>query len=180
MKRIGVFCSASGSLAPLYYEQVRQLGEWLGEHDKTVIFGGADMGLMATLAAAVKSQGGRTVGVVPQLLVEHGRVCKLLDETIYTRDLSDRKDILVRESDVLLALPGGIGTLDELFHVMAAHTIGYHHKRVIFYNIDGFWNSLLAVLEEMAGKGFVRTPREELFAVADTLEEIICLLDEER
>lgn len=82
--------------------------------------------------------GGKVIGVVPAKLEENGKVSTLLDEEIHTRNLSDRKDIITEKSEVLVALPGGVGTLDEIFHVIAAASIGYHRKKVIFYNEYGF------------------------------------------
>lgn len=100
---------------------------------------------------------GHVIGVVPSKLEENGKVSTYPDEIIATHDLSDRKDIILQQSDVLVALPGGIGTLDEVFHVMAAASIGYHQKKVIFYNADGFYNPLLAVLSELQARGFTVT-----------------------
>ena len=93
-------------------------------------------------------------------------------EIIATHDLSDRKDIILQQSDVLVALPGGIGTLDEVFHVMAAASIGYHQKKVIFYNADGFCNPLLAVLSELQTRGFTRHPLSSYYEVANTFNEL--------
>jgi uncharacterized protein (TIGR00730 family) len=92
-------------------------------------------------------------------------------------NLSDRKDIMLQESDVMVALPGGIGTLDEVFHVMAACSIGYHQKKVIFYNVEGFWNDLLAFLNRLEETHFVHRPLKNYFEVANTLEELTRLLE---
>lgn len=130
------------------------------------------MGLMECVARATKEHGGKVIGVVPTKLEERGRVSELLDVTLHTANLSERKDVIVRESDILVALPGGVGTLDEVFHVMAAATIGYHSKRVIFYNIDGFWDKLLAMLLQMQEEGFIRKPFAQQFSVVSTWEEL--------
>lgn len=176
MEKIGIFCSACEQIAPRYVECTRRLGAWMGRHGKTLVYGGADMGLMECVARAVKEQGGGIIGVVPSKLEERGRVSALPDRLLHTATLSERKDLIVRESDVLVALPGGVGTLDEVFHVVAAATIGYHHKRVILYNIDGFWDSLLAVLDGMQAGGFIRKPIGEFLLVASTPEEIEAML----
>lgn len=177
MERIGVFCSACEQIAPRYFEAAEKLGAWIGCTGKTLVYGGADMGLMECVARAVKENGGTVMGVVPTKLEERGRVSGLLDVTFRTDNLSDRKDVIVRESDILVALPGGIGTLDEVFHVMAAATIGYHAKRVVFYNVGGFWDGLLEVLDRMKESGFVRKPFEDFFAVASSWEELQGLLE---
>lgn len=176
MEKIGIFCSASNSIDKLFFDRTTELGEWMGKEGKTLVYGGANLGLMDCIAKAVKSTGGTVIGIVPSKLEENGKVSSILDKTIKTKNLSDRKDILVEESDVLVALPGGIGTLDEVFHVMAASSIGYHSKKVIFYNIGGFYDDLLAILDAMSEKHFSRHPLNHYFDVANNLEELTNLL----
>lgn len=155
-KNVAVFCAASEEIDKKYRDEACEVGAMIGAVGATLIYGGARAGLMEATAAAVKEAGGRVVGVVPQVLVERNRVSALLDETVLVRDLSERKDIMVQRSDVLVALPGGVGTLDEIFHTMAAATIGFHSKRVVLYNASGFWDGLLSLLREMANEAFVR------------------------
>ena len=176
MNKIGIFCSACEQISPRYFECTRELGAWMAAEGKTLVYGGADMGLMECIAHTVKEHGGKVIGVVPTKLEEKGRVSDLLDVTFHTVNLSDRKDVILRESDILVALPGGVGTLDEVFHVVAAATIGYHTKRVVLYNIDGFWDSMLAMLQQMETKGFIRRPLNQFLNVATTLDELKDLL----
>ncbi len=178
MEKIGIFCAASNTIDELYFERARELGRWMGENGKTLIYGGSNQGLMECLAKEVKAHGGRVFGVVPTKLEERGRVSELLDVTFRTHNLSDRKDILVEESEVLVALPGGIGTLDEVFHTMAAHSIGYHAKRVIFYNVNGFYDALLAFLRGLDASHFSHRPVENYMQVASTLDELTTLLNQ--
>ena len=138
MNKIAVFYSASDAIEPVFMEKARELGAWLGQHRKWLVYGGSNTGLMEALARSATENGAMIMGVVPTKLEEHGRVSDLLDVTFHSVNLSDRKDIMLQESDVMVALPGGIGTLDEVFHVMAACSIGYHQKKVIFYNVGGF------------------------------------------
>lgn len=172
MKKIGIFCSACEEISPRYFECTRELGAWMGQQGMALVYGGADMGLMECMARAVKEHGGTVIGVVPTKLEERGRVSDLPDVTFRTDNLSDRKDTIVRESDLLVALPGGVGTLDEIFHTVAAATIGYHEKRIVLYNIDGFWDNLLVVLEGMQRQGFIRKPLSRFMTVAGTPEEM--------
>ena len=172
MEKIGIFCSASGNIDKMYFDMAGRIGKWMGETGKTLVHGGASLGLMECVAQAVKTNGGHIIGVVPAKLEENGKVSALPDRIINTRNLSDRKDMIVEESDVLVALPGGVGTLDEIFHVMAAASIGYHHKKVIFYNEDGFYDTLLKALKEIEEKGFARQPFSTYYDVANTLEEL--------
>lgn len=172
MKKIGIFCSASENIDKMYFESTRQIGKWMGESNKTLIYGGANLGLMECIAGAVKEYGGTVIGVVPSKLEENGKVSKYLDQMIHTQNLSDRKDIITEESDILVALPGGVGTLDEVFHVIAAASIGYHQKKVIFYNEYGFYNELLKTLSTLEEKGFARQPFSSYYEVAETLDEL--------
>ena len=172
MEKIGIFCSAAANIDKMYFESARQIGEWMGKTGKTLIYGGADLGLMECVARAVKENGGKVIGVVPTKLEEKGRVCTFLDEVIHTHNLSERKDIMTEKSDILVALPGGVGTLDEIFHVIAAASIGYHRKKVIFYNEYGFYDELLKALHTLEDKGFARQPFSTYYEVANTLNEL--------
>ena len=100
MEKIGIFCSAAANIDKMYFESARQIGEWMGKTGKTLIYGGADLGLMECVARAVKENGGKVIGVVPTKLEEKGRVCTFLDEVIHTHNLSDRKDIMTEKSDI--------------------------------------------------------------------------------
>ena len=180
MDRIGLFCSAADDIAPVFFEKARELGVWLGEHKKTLIYGGANLGLMECVAQSAKEHGATIMGVVPTKLEERGAVSDLLDITFRTDNLSDRKDVILRESDVLVALPGGVGTLDEVFHVMASASIGYHAKKVIFYNVDGFWNPMFKFLGQLNDRRFAHRPLENYYRVANNFEELVELLNSER
>lgn len=177
MKSVAVFCAASENIAPGYFEAAASVGRMLGRIGATLVYGGARFGLMEAVAKGAKEAGARVVGVVPEILEQRGRVSALIDEKIPCRNLSDRKDIMLAKSDVLVALPGGVGTLDEIFHVAAAATIGYHSKRVILYNVNGFWNGLLAALEELSEAGFVRAGLENIIVVANSIEELESLIE---
>ena len=172
MERIGIFCSAADDIEVVYFEKAQELGAWLGQNKKTLVYGGANLGLMECVAQAAKEHGAFIMGVVPTLLEERGAVSDLLDVTFRVDNLSERKDVMLRESDVLVALPGGVGTLDEVFHVMASASIGYHAKKVIFYNVNGFWDDLLALLQRMRERRFARKPWENFCLVANNLEEL--------
>lgn len=176
MEKIGIFCSASENIDKMYFDAARQIGEWMGKEGKTLVYGGAALGLMECVARATKENGGQVIGVVPSKLEEKGKVSALPDRIIHTNNLSERKDVIVCESDILLALPGGIGTLDEVFHVMAAASIGYHRKRVVFYNINGFYDKLLAALKNIETEGFARQPLSNYYDVANTYEELLTIL----
>ena len=172
MKKIAVFCAASEQIDAKYVAVAREVGALLGSMGCALVYGGARAGLMEATASAAKEAGAHIVGVVPVVLEERNRVSGLIDEKIRTRHLSDRKDIMLLQSDVVVTLPGGIGSLDEIFTVAASHTIGYHHKMVILYNMKGFWNSLIAMLDDLQQKGMIRGDWHDYIEVANNLEEL--------
>ena len=155
MDKIAIFCSASENIEPVFFEKARELGVWMGQNKKTLVYGGANIGLMECIAKAAKDNGSMIMGVIPTKLEERGRA---------------------NESDVVIALPGGVGTLDEVFHVMAAATLDYHRKKVIFYNINGFWNGIIDFLAGLERQHFAHHPLNSYFAVANDLRELTELL----
>jgi len=176
MEKIGVYCASSDTMAPIYYECAKQLGRWLGENKKTLVYGGHNCGLMEAVAQATKAAGGKVFGVVPKKLVEMGTVSDAIDITFYCNDLSDRKEWLVQESDVLVAMPGSVGTLDEAFSTMAANSFGMHNKRVIFWNIDGYFDKLFEFFDDLSRRGAVYKDWSEVMGRANTLEELTAQL----
>ena len=134
------------------------------------------MGLMECIAQSVHEAGGSTIGVVPQVIEKGGKVSDFVDVNIACDNLSDRKDLMLLQSDVLIALPGGIGTLDEIFSVAAAHTIGYHNKRVIIYNMKGFWDSTIRMLDDLQSQGLIRGSWRNYIQIANSMEQIQILI----
>jgi uncharacterized protein (TIGR00730 family) len=172
IKKIGVFCSASDNIDAIYFEKARQLGEWMGKENKVLVYGGTTLGLMEQIARAVKENGGNVIGIVPAKMKENKLESALSDRTIHVSNLSERKDLMLQKSDIMIALPGGIGTLDEVFHVMAAATIGDHTKKIIFYNINGFYNPLRKLLKDMKTNHFITGELSCYCDTADSLEEL--------
>lgn len=172
MKRIGVFCASSEKMEHMYYDAAYQLGNWIGETGRTLVYGGANCGMMECVAKGTKECGGTVYGVVPKRLVTDNRVSDYIDITFYCNDLSDRKQYLIDESDVLIVLPGSVGTLDEAFCALAANTFGMHQKRVVFWNINGFYDLLFQFFDSLSSQGVVNKPWSELLYKVNTLEEI--------
>jgi len=170
--KIAVFCSANNNISREYFERTTELARWCREEGHTIVFGGCNMGLMGCLA----EEKGSLVGVVPRIIEQGGRVSENLTVHIPCDNLSDRKDLMLLHSDVVVALPGGIGTLDEIFTVAAGHTIGYHHKPIILYNINGFWDSLVALLDDLQQRGMIRGHWTDFIRTANTLEELKAML----
>jgi|SRR5574344_157285 uncharacterized protein (TIGR00730 family) len=176
MKKICVFCSANNQIDADYFRMTEELGRWAADNGHSIVYGGTNLGLMECVGKAAKQAGGQTIGVVPSILEKTGRASDYLDVEIPCDNLSDRKDLMIAQSDAFIALPGGIGTLDEIFTVAAAGTIGYHHKTVILYNMKGFWDSLIALLDDLQQRGMIRGDWHSLIQVANNLDEIADLL----
>lgn len=170
---IAVYCSANKNIDPDFFTMTEELGRWMGENGHTVVFGGCNMGLMECIAKAAHEAGGRTIGVVPTIIEKGGRMSEYVDIHIPCDNLDDRKALMVAQSDINIALPGGVGTLDEIFTVCAAASIGYHQKKVILYNMKGFWNSLLQMLDDLEQKGVIRDGFRSQLLVANSLEEVV-------
>ena len=168
---ICVFCSAN-DIAPEYFEAARELGRWIGREGHSLVYGGANLGLMEAVAQSAHDAGATVIGVVPTILEKTGRASDCIDVRLLCDNLNDRKALMIDKSDLIIALPGGVGTLDEIFTVAAAASIGYHHKKVVLYNVGGFWNSLIAMLDDLKKKGVLRPGFEQTMPVANTLEEI--------
>ena len=170
--KICIFCSANDNISAEYFRRTEELGEWGANEGHTIVFGGCDMGLMECVAKATKSSGGMTIGIVPSKVEERGHLSDNVDVHIPCDNLNDRKALMMAQSDVFIALPGGIGTLDEIFTVAASATIGYHSKTLILYDINGFWDSLIGMLDDLDSKGMVRGEWKRVIKVANTLDDI--------
>lgn len=175
--KIAIFCSANDNIDPDFFTMTVELGKWIAENGHSLVFGGCNIGLMECIAKAVNEAGGQTIGVIPNIVEKHGRTSDYVNVTILCDNLSDRKDLIIGRSDVIIALPGGIGTLDEIFTVAAACSIGYHKKRVILYNMKGYWNSLIAMLNDMQSKNAIRGDYHQQIEVADSLDELVKFIE---
>ena len=174
--KICIFCSANQQIDPDFFTITEELGRWAADKGHTIVYGGVNCGLMECVAKATKEAGGHTIGVVPVIVEKNGRTSDYVDVEIPVDNLSDRKQLMMDQSDVFIALPGGLGTLDEIFTVVASATIGYHQKTVILYNMKGFWNSLIALLDDLQAKEMVRGDWRQYIKTADSIEEISRLL----
>ncbi|MCR5313967.1 MAG: TIGR00730 family Rossman fold protein [Bacteroidaceae bacterium] len=173
MNKIGIFCASSNNMDAIYYEEARKLGEWIGKNNKTLVYGGANCGLMEAVAKAVHENGGTVYGIVPQILAQNNRVSEYIDINFRCEDLNDRKQFLESESEVIVVMPGSIGTLDEMFTVMAANTIGINDKKLILWNINNFWDGLLTFFHDLEEKKVVNKPFCQLMKVVNSFEELI-------
>lgn len=176
--KICVFCSANSQIDPDFFAATEELGRWCAAHGHSIVFGGCDMGLMEAIGRSAHKAGAQVIGVVPRLIEERGRESQCMDVNIPCSDLTDRKSLMMDMSDVFIALPGGLGTLDEIFTVVASSTIGYHRKKTILYNMKGFWSSTIAMLDDLEARGFVRGTWHQHITVVENLDELAAALTE--
>jgi uncharacterized protein (TIGR00730 family) len=170
--KLCIFCSANNNIDPEFFSMAEELGRWAAEKSHSIVFGGHDAGLMHAVSKAAKEAGGQVIGVVPRKIEEMGRLSPYLDVHIPTENLTDRKDLMMLQGDAFIILPGGIGTLDELFTVAAAATLQYHHKPLILWNMKGFWDSLINCMDDLQQKGVIRGQWKDYIFVASNLTEI--------
>ena len=173
MLKIGIFCSSSNCIAPVYYEQTAYLGKWIGKHKHSIVYGGTTQGLMECMAQNVKESGGQTIGVLPQVMYENGFGSSTVDELIITKDLTERKNKMMEIADVFVALPGGFGTLDEIFHVVASGQVGYHDKRLLLFNQNDFYKPLIQQIEQMVVGQFTSAGHQKKIIAVNTADECI-------
>lgn len=170
--KICVFCSANQQIDPEFFTMTEELGAWAAKKGHSIVYGGVNQGLMECLGKATKEAGGRTIGMIPMIVEKSGRMSDYVDIEIPCDNLTDRKQLMMDQSDAFIALPGGIGTMDEVFTVAASATIGYHDKPLILYNMKGFWNPLIAFLDDLKAKGMIRGDWRDIIKTADSIEEI--------
>ena len=175
--KICVFCSANQQIDPEFFTMTEELGAWAAKNGHSIVYGGVNQGLMECLGKAVKVHQGQTIGVVPRIIEKNGRTSDYVDVTIHCDNLSDRKDLMLSHSDMAIVLPGGIGTLDEMFSMAASHTIGYHHKPVVVLNAKGFWDTLVAMLDDLQARGVVRGDYHNYIQIAKNTEELMKIID---
>lgn len=172
MDRIGVFLSSKTNIPESYKTATHDVGRWIGQTGRTLVYGGAAKGMMEELAQSVKRSGGKVIGVIPQILIDRGLESSNIDISFYCNDLGDRKNAMMRESEMFVALPGGVGTLDEVMTVLATGTIGLGHKTVVLYNVDGCWDGLISLLNETIGNGLTDKAVMDNIKIVNTTQEL--------
>lgn len=169
MPAVGVFCASSRTVEQRWLELARQVGTEFGRRGYTLVSGGGCVGMMGAVTAAARAAGAHTIGVIPQLLIDLEVADHDSDELVVTADMAGRKTVIMDRSDAFLVLPGGIGTLDELFEVWTTGTLGLHDKPVVLLDTDGFYEGLRAWLRTLVPAQFVRAQALDLLTVVDSV-----------
>lgn len=175
-RRICVFCGSSSGNDPVFVEAARDLGRSLAERGLELVYGGGRVGLMGQLADAALAAGGRVHGVIPQRLCDLEVAHPGLSELFVVDTMHARKAMMARLSDAFIALPGGFGTLEELFEVVTWAQIGYHQKPVGILDVAGYYAPLLKFIDHAQATGFVRDVYRPILQHADNLDDLLAQL----
>jgi uncharacterized protein (TIGR00730 family) len=170
---ICVYCGSGTGRNPVYAEAARTLGRELGKNGIGLVYGGGSLGLMGEVARATLESGGRVTGIIPGFLTEKEKMLRDVDDLILTEDMHERKRLMFERSDAFVALPGGVGTLEELVEQLTWVQLGRHAKPVVVANIAGFWNPFLSLLTHMKGETFIRPGLDLSFTVVDDAMKIV-------
>jgi uncharacterized protein (TIGR00730 family) len=177
MRAICVFCGSSHGSRQSYTDAARDTGRRIAEQGYTLVYGGARVGLMGTVADAALDAGGRVIGVLPRALEDKEIGHEGLSELHLVDSMHERKAMMADFSDAFLALPGGVGTLEEIFEVWTWGQLGYHHKPCGFLNIDGYYDHLIAFLDHQVEEGFTRDVMRAMAQIAGTPGDLIGLFE---
>jgi uncharacterized protein (TIGR00730 family) len=173
LRRICVFCGSSADVPPVHLKAARAVGAALASRGIGIVYGGASVGMMGALADAALSAGGEVFGVIPEKLVNREIAHGSLTQLIVVSGMHPRKAKMAELADAFIALPGGWGTLEELFEVITWAQLGYHHKPAGILNVAGYYDPLLAFVDGAMEVGFIRPAHRPLLSAAETLEELL-------
>ena len=169
---IVVYCSSRDNLDEKYQQLAAALGQWIGQNGHTLLYGGSNAGLMHVTAAAVHEAGGRIIGVIPEIF--RHRIDPLCDEVVYTDNLGDRKQHMIKHGDVFVVLPGGIGTLDEWISTLAVMTIGDDDRRpVIVADLDNMYAHTIQQINTIEHTPFARDKRLSITTITHTTTQLL-------
>jgi uncharacterized protein (TIGR00730 family) len=173
IRAVCVYCGSSAGADPAFATAARALGKILAENGVRLVYGGGSVGMMGTLADAVLAHGGNVTGIIPEFLVDKEHMLAGAQEIIVTRDMHERKRVMFEKADAFVALPGGIGTLEELVEQLTWAQLGHHRKPILLVNIAGFWEPLLELIDHMNAFGFLHAFRRLNYLITENVEEIL-------
>lgn len=168
-----VYCGSGAGTNPLFIESARALGKTFAENGIRLVYGGGSVGMMGAVATSVLDHGGKVTGIIPGFLTVKENALKRVQEMIVTPDMHERKRLMFEHADAFVALPGGIGTLEELVEQLTWQQLGRHTKPVLLANIDGFWEPLLALIAHMRDSQFIRANLSVEILKAERVEDIL-------
>jgi hypothetical protein len=177
IKTVCVYCGSGPGSDPTFAQAAAELGTAMASEGIGLVYGGGNIGLMGTIARSVLSQGGRVTGIIPDFLKSRERMLENVQETIVVPDMHVRKQLMFERADAFIALPGGIGTLEELVEQMTWAQLGRHDKPILLLSIREFWKPLLVLLAHMREYGFIRPGLELNYLVAERVEEVLPMLN---
>jgi uncharacterized protein (TIGR00730 family) len=181
MRLIGsvcVYCGSSAGHNPSFDAAARAFGRSLAENGVRLVYGGGGLGLMGALAQSVLDHGGQVTGIIPSFLTEREHALAEVQEHIVTRNMHERKQMMFDHADGFVALPGGVGTLEELVEQLTWVQLGRHAKPVVIANFEGYWDPLLGMLAHMRREGFIKKMAPVTYGIAETVEEILPMMEE--
>jgi len=173
MKRITIFCASSFGTDKIYEEQAALVGKTLAEQNIEVVYGGANVGLMGAVADAALNAGGKVIGVLPDFLRSKEIAHLGLTELILVESMHERKTKMNDLCDGVITLPGGFGTLEELFEMLTWAQLGLHKKPIAILNTNGFYNSLIDLLENMTEKGLLKEVNQKMLLVSEDIDDLL-------
>src|SRR5580698_2613757 len=176
VRNVTVFCASANGVNPVYRIAAEELGRALAAHNIGLIYGGANVGLMQAVAEAALAANGKVIGVIPEVLVDLEVAHRGISELHVTSTMHTRKALIGEKADAFIALPGGFGTFEELFEVLAWHTLKIHAKPILLLNINGFYDRLLNFLDHCVTEGMLKPESRKLLCVANTVEDALLQL----
>ena len=173
LKAICIYCGSGNGADPAFEEAAVELGRLLAREGIRLVYGGGSLGLMGAAARACLAAGGKVTGIIPQFLVDMEVMLPEVSELIVTADMHERKRLMFEHADAFVALPGGIGTLEEVVEQMTWAQLGQHSKPIMLANVAGFWDPLVTLLAHMKDAAFIRPGFDLSYGVAQSIEEIL-------
>jgi hypothetical protein len=177
IRRLCVYCGSSGAVDRPYREAATELGAWLAAAGIGLVYGGGRVGLMGLLADAVLAGGGEVIGIIPSRLRDAELAHPGATELVVVESMHDRKRLMAGKADAFAILPGGIGTLDEMFEILSWKQLGLHDKPILLADIGGYWAPLRALLDDIVTKGFARPEARGLLRVVPTVAALMATLE---
>lgn len=178
LERICVYCGSGPGRNPVYREAAEAFGARLAEAGIGLVYGGGSLGLMGAVATSVLEHGGHVTGIIPQFLTEREKMLRDVQELIVTEDMHERKRMMFDKADGFVALPGGVGTLEETVEMLTWSQLGRHNKPIVLANVDDFWRPFGDLIDHMRNQEFIRAGLQVDLLLAPTVDDILPMMRE--